>query len=132
MASNPYEPPSPFYQAHSAYVPKEANRRHSGLGIASFVMALGVAVFEFVTVIVAGMIEVSTPGGMDEESPAAMIVGLSVCGGLFVDLIAIVLGFAALFQSETKKVFAILGLAFGLTVLVGVVALMVIGVMMQS
>jgi hypothetical protein len=129
MTYNPYQPPSPFSHALSAEDARTASRHHSGLGIASFVIALGVALFEFVAVVAAGVIEVSNPGGMDEESPQAIVIGLCVCGGLFLDIIAIVLGFAALFQSETKKLFAILGLVFAFAVLLGVVLLMILGTM---
>lgn len=132
MANNPYESPSPFINPLSPGIPDASAKRHSGLGIASFVIALGVALFEFVAVVVAGVIEVSTPGGMNEQSPAAIVIGLCVCGGLFLDVIAVILGFAALFQSQTKKLFAILGIVFGCAVLFAVVVLMIIGTIAQQ
>ena len=104
--------------------------RHSGLGIASFIGAIIAGVGEFILVMIAGVIEVSTPGGMNEESPQAVILGLLMIAGLFLAMVGIGLGIAGLIQRECKKIFAILGLVFNLMIIFGVVGLFIIGLAM--
>ena len=106
--------------------------RHSGLGIASFVMALVTAVMEFALVMAAGMIEVSTPGGMDSNSPAAMVIGLGICSGGLLNLLAIALAVAAFFQSSRKKLFAVLGLAISGGLMLCLAGLFLIGYLAQN
>ena len=50
-------------------------RPHSGLGIASFIISLAAGAALVVLLGIAGVIE-SQPGGMDEESAGAVLVGL--------------------------------------------------------
>jgi hypothetical protein len=104
--------------------------RHSGLGIVSFLIALAIVVIEFVLVVICGVVEVSTPGGMDENSPVAILLGLGIVGGLFAALISIGLGIAGLFQRDRSKLFAVLGMALSSLVVLGVLMLMVIGLTM--
>jgi hypothetical protein len=84
--------------------------KHSGLGIASFVIAIAMFVLEFVLIAVAGVLEVTTPGGIDEKSAAAILLGLGVLGGLFVDMFAIGLGIAGLCQRDVKKLIGVVWL----------------------
>lgn len=106
-------------------------RKHSGYGIASFVIAVVVGLLEFVLIVVAGVIEASTPGGMDENSPIAILLGLGLFGGLLADVFGMALGIAGLCQANRSKVFAVLGLVFGTVVLLGVLGLMVLGMLME-
>lgn len=84
----------------------------------------------FLVFVVAGVMDTSTPGGMDEESLGAMLVGLSLFGLLFVELIAIGLGFAALFQQNRQKVFAVLGMVIAVATIAVTVLLLAIGLML--
>jgi hypothetical protein len=102
--------------------------KHSGFGIASFVIVLAAGALEFVLVVIAGILETMTPGGMDENSPIAILLGLVMIGGLLVDLLGILLGIVGLCQRDRKKPFAGLGVVTGLLVLVGLVAVIVIGI----
>ena len=53
--------------------------------------------------------EMSTPGGVNEESPVVIIVGVLLIFFVFLALFGLGLGIAGLCQSKRKKVFAVLG-----------------------
>jgi len=99
--------------------------KHSRLGIASFIMSIVIGVLVLVTIVTAGVMQVSTPGGMDENAPTTILIGLAIL--LLLGLVAIGLGIAGVFQKDCKKVFAILGLVFSTGIIIGTVALMIIG-----
>jgi mannose/fructose/N-acetylgalactosamine-specific phosphotransferase system component IIC len=100
---------------------------HSGLGIASFAIACFAGFIEFVFIVWAGILETSTPGGMDENSPQAAIIGLGILGGILLCLVGFALGIAGLFQRDQKKTFPVLGLVIGLLVMVGTAGLFILG-----
>ncbi len=102
-------------------------KKHSGIGIASFITSLISGVFIFLLIVIAGIMEASSPTGIDEESAAAILVGLALFlfGGLA--LISLGLGIAGLFQKDRQKVFAILGTVFSSSILLGTTLLMVVG-----
>ncbi|CAN5909895.1 hypothetical protein BH23PLA1_BH23PLA1_31980 [soil metagenome] len=104
--------------------------RHSGLGIASFIASILCAVCLFVLFVIAGVLEASTPGGLDEESLAAMVVGLLLFAFLFGSLVAFALGLAGLFQQNRRTTFAILGTVFSAMTILGTIGLIVIGMAM--
>ena len=79
-------------------------QKHSGLGIASFITSIGSGILISLLMVVAGVIETSTPGGMDEESAGAIMVGLFLFASLGSTLVALGLGVAGLFQKERKKI----------------------------
>ena len=101
--------------------------KHSGLGIASFVISLVAGVAEFLLSMVAGYIEMSTPGGINADDPIAGIIGLMMIAGIFGALVGVGLGIAVLFQKDRKKVFCILGLIFNSVILIALGGLMVLG-----
>ena len=101
--------------------------KHSGVGITSFIISLLVAIGAFVLVVVAGIIETTTPGGMDENSVAAVVVGLFIFGCIFLQIVALGLGIGGLIQKYRKKIFAILGTVFSGTTILGIVFLMLVG-----
>lgn len=84
----------------------------------------------FITVVIAGLIEASSPDGMDETSPVAIMVGLAIFGFVGISLIALVLGIVGLFQSDRKKIFALLGTIFSALTILGIAALILIGITM--
>jgi len=104
--------------------------KHSGLGIASFAISIFVVIAMFGLFVVAGIMEASTPGGMSEDSTAAVVIGLGIfaIGGL--GLISFGLGVATLFQRERKKLFGILGGIFSLGILLLAVGAIILGTMM--
>jgi mannose/fructose/N-acetylgalactosamine-specific phosphotransferase system component IID len=104
--------------------------KHSGLGIASFIISLAMGICVFFLLVIAGIMEVSTPGGMDEESPAAVIIGLFIIAALIVTLIGIGFGIAGLIQKNRNKNFSILGVIFNTLITLGVIVIMTIGIFM--
>jgi hypothetical protein len=107
-------------------------KKHSMLGIASFVLSLLTGFALFALIVVAGVLETTTPGGLDENSPVAVIVGLFLFAGVGVEVVAIGLGIAGMFQKNCKIVFAILGTVFSALALLGVVGIIVLGLMMEA
>ena len=80
------------------------NQKHSGLGIASFITSIVSGILIFLVIVIAGVMEASSPGGMDEESTSAVMVGLFLFAFLGAALIALGLGIAGLLQKERKKI----------------------------
>ena len=103
--------------------------KHSGLGIASFIISILAGMILFVCVIIAGAMEASTPGGIDEESAGAMIVGLVMFFCFFLEMLAIGIGIGGFFQKDRNKIFAILGIAFSIATCLGIIGLMILGSM---
>lgn len=104
--------------------------KHSGVGIASFVTSIVAGVLIFLLVIIAGVLEVSTPGGMDEESIAAVLIGLFLFAFLGAELVALGLGIGGLIQQDRKKIFAILGVVFSATALLITLFILFLGLAM--
>lgn len=106
---------------------EEQPSKHSGMGIASFVISIAVGCAEFILVAVAGFMEASTPGGMDEESPQAIMLGLGIIGGLVLCVPGVGLGIAGVVAKDRNKLFAILGLVFNCSIMLLVASLVVLG-----
>ena len=87
-------------------------QKHSGIGIASFILSLLGPAFFLLLVIVASALEASTPGGMDENSAAAGILGISLIAVVIISIVSFFLGIGGLLQADRKKVFSVLGLVF--------------------
>jgi uncharacterized membrane protein len=102
-------------------------QKHSGLGVASFITSLVSGILLFLLIVIAGVIEASTPGGMDEKSAAAVIVGLFMIFFLGASLVALGLGIGGLIQKDRKKIFAILGTVFAAITFLGTILLMMVG-----
>lgn len=104
--------------------------KHSGIGIASFVLSIVTGLLMFASIVVAGFMEATTPGGIDEESVEVALLGVAIIGLVMVDLVALGLGIAGLLQKSRNRLFAILGTVFSSVAVLGIVLLMVIGSMM--
>ncbi|GAB2888766.1 hypothetical protein GCM10027046_16540 [Uliginosibacterium flavum] len=107
-----------------------SEQKHSGLGIASFIISLIAGFLLFILFAVAGVMENTSPGGIDEESAGAMIIGLFLILLIMVEAIALGLGIAGIVQKDRKSVFAILGTAFSALAFVGSGLLMLVGSLM--
>jgi hypothetical protein len=116
-------------QGQGAVIPPETSRKHSGLGMASFVISIIAALITFVLVVMAGVMTARAGGQMDEQSPQAVVVGCSILAAGFLYLIGIGLAIGALFQRNRHKVFPILGLVLNIVFLLGIAGLMVIGLL---
>lgn len=101
--------------------------KHSGLGIASFILSITTALLIFILFITAGVMETSTPGGIDEESAGAVILGLLILLCLFLEVVALGLGIGALCQTARNKVFGILGTIFSAGMVLLTVAVILLG-----
>jgi hypothetical protein len=112
--------------------PSLEEKKHSGIGIASFIISLGAGLGIFLVFAIAGIMETTTPGGMNEKSASAIIVGFCIIGLLFVNLVALGLGLAGLMKKGKKKLFAILGTIFSSMITLGTIILIVIGIMMKN
>ena len=81
----------------------------SKLGIASLLISIFTAIGLFIVFLIAGVMESNTYGGIDEESAGAIILGLFLFGFGFLDLLAIGLGIAGIFQKTRERITAIIG-----------------------
>ena len=106
-------------------------QKHSGLGIASLVSSIVSGIFQFLVFCVLGAMEASTPGGINEESPGAVVGGLFLLAFLFVAFAALGLGIGGLFQKDRKKIFAVLGTVFSACVFFGTLFVLLIGLAMS-
>jgi len=103
-------------------------RRHKGLGIASFIIALSVLVVTVLIFLVAGVMH-----NAGASSPTAnAIIGSAIFFLWFLDLVAVGLGIAGAVDSASKKAFPVLGIVIGSITLVLSAALIVIGLRMAG
>ena len=106
--------------------------RHSGLGVASFILCLAIGLLELGTFVTAGIMGSNNPGGVDEESAAAALIGLTVLAGIFGAVVGVGLGIGGLMQRNRKKIFGILGLIMNGMIVLGVGFLIVVGMLLQA
>ncbi|MBT8143567.1 MAG: hypothetical protein KJO55_02640 [Gammaproteobacteria bacterium] len=105
--------------------PAATSHPQSGLGTASLIISLLMFVVIFLVFGYAGYLETTTPGGMQEDSPVAALVGVAFLGCMMMFLIGLILGIIGLFQRERRKLTAILGVIFN-----GLFTLVAIGVIL--
>jgi len=128
LTRHPQEPyQSPHAQPWDSMETAQEPRKHSGLGIASFILAIFAGFTAFALVVTAGVLEASTPGGIDDESPVAIIIGLSLFAIIGVNLLGIALGVAGIFQPNRYRTFPVLGILFNLMLIMAFLLLVVIG-----
>jgi len=107
--------------------PNDLPMKHSGIGIASFALSIGILIVTFILVVVAGVMEASTPGGINEESPAAIMLGLAIIGMVVLNVVAFGLGIGSMFQKDRKKLFGVLGMTFSALTIIGIISLIMFG-----
>lgn len=100
---------------------------HSGIGIASFLIAIASGISMFIIFAIAAVLQMDGPG-LDQGSET--LIGCGVLLAMFGSLIGAGLGIGGCFQSNRKTIFAILGLVFNGMILLGIGLLMVIGIAM--
>jgi hypothetical protein len=98
-------------------------RKHSKLGVASFVTGLVSSISLPAVIIFAGYL--STTGGEDDFD--RMMIGLGLLFLLVTAVVAFILGIAALFQKNVQKAFAAVGIFFSSFPILGAIILMMIG-----
>ena len=102
----------------------------SKLGIASLLISIFTAIGFFVVFLIAGVMESNTYGGIDEESAGAIILGLFIFAFGFLDLLAIGLGIAGIFQKTRARITAIFGTIISSATLIITLSLIGIGLAM--
>ena len=102
----------------------------SRLGIAALIISIFTAIGLFTLFLIAGVMESNTYGGIDEESAGAIIVGLFIFGFVFLDLLAIGLGIAGIFQKTRERATAIIGTIISSATLIILVSLIGVGLAM--
>ena len=112
--------------------PAGAEMKHSGLGVASFTLAIVVLVLTFIIVIIAGVMETSAPAGMDEGSPTVVMLGFAIIGMLIANVVAFGLGIGGVFQQDRKKLYAVLGMTFAMLTFIGTIGLILVGLSMEG
>ena len=122
-----YQNPPQQQQQWAPMYQTPANLPQSGFGVASFIMSLLVGVATIACVAIAGYVESTTPGGIDENSPKAVMIGLGIIACIGLAILGAVFGLVGVCSANKKKVFAILGLAFNGLIVLGVVGLMILG-----
>jgi hypothetical protein len=120
-----------FYDRDARRADINERQRHSGFGIASLAIGILVGLMEFALFVVAGVMETTQPGGVDESSPEAIVLGLCLIGGLGVCLFGALLGAVSFFQRDRLKVFGVLGIGINLSVLTLAVGLVALGLAME-
>ena len=101
----------------------------SRFGIASLSISIASALGLFILFIIAGIIETSSPGGMDVESIEAMLIGLFLFGFVGLDLVALGLGIAGIFQKTRQRVLAILGTIIAFATEIITISIITIGLL---
>ena len=102
-------------------------QKHSGLGIASFILSCISGFCLFFTILVAGIIEASNLGDSNENTSLLMLVGFSVLAFLFVALIASGLGIAGLIQKDRNKIYAVFGTIFSASAILVTLYILMVG-----
>ncbi|MHC4394730.1 MAG: hypothetical protein ACYS1A_03675 [Planctomycetota bacterium] len=105
----------------------ESMKKHSGFGIASFILALAIALIEFLLIVLCGVLEVIFPQVGVEDGPVEMMLGFGIIGGCVMLLVGLGLSIVGLVQKNRLKIFSILGFIFSVAFLLGVAGLLIIG-----
>lgn len=88
-------------------------------------LALGLGFLMLMLFLVAGLVELSSPGGMNPESAEAIIIGFGFFALLLALLLPIALAIGGLFQPGRSKVFPIIGLVVAIGVgLISILAML--------
>ncbi len=123
------------------FIPPSGNlpdaRKHSRLGIASFVIGIiSMLVFCLAIVLAFGYgitIASSNPSIQSlQGSPTFLALGLVLFLSPILSLVGVVLGFVAVFQKDSKKLFAVLGLVFNFLIILVFCVLLVFGLLAPS
>lgn len=103
--------------------------QQSGLGIASLVLSIIAGLMIGVPLIFAAMLVAQNPN-LAEDDPTAIGLGCAMLIGVLLAVLAGVLGLIGLFQPDRSRVCAILGLLFAGVEVIGIGALMLLGLLL--
>lgn len=100
--------------------------KHSGLGIASFVISLLVALGMCLLIALSSLALTAAGTSLNSELPV-IGVGILMMLTIGASLVSIGLGIGSLFEKLRRKVFGILGIVFSILTNVGLFVLVIIG-----
>ncbi len=103
---------------------------HSGLGIASLVLAVLAVVLLMVLFVIASVTAGNDMDGLDENSPEAMALGVAALGACALALLGLGLGIGGLIQPGRNKAPTIAGVVANALLLIGTAGLICAGVLM--
>ncbi|MDR2081386.1 MAG: hypothetical protein LBP54_05815 [Campylobacteraceae bacterium] len=115
-------------RAHLTHEGKNAELKHSGLGIASFILSVINIVSIFVLFVIAGALNVSG----EEDEATDVIIGAFFLFFMLTTIISIGLGIAGLVVKDRKRMFAALGLIFSVVIFLLSIFLIIVGLYMIS
>lgn len=101
--------------------------RHSGLGIASFMISMVVIGFFFFLLFLAAVLGVIAPDSAEISCMITKILSAFVMFAALANLVGLGLGLVSMWQIGSKKVYPILGLVFNLIIFAGMIVLIIIG-----
>lgn len=101
--------------------------KHSGVGIASFVISIIAGIIIWGCIIIGGYLEATTIGGLPEESGTIVVIGLLVILGLFLCLIGTGLGIYGVIQKNRRRIFSVIALVLNVTMILLTIFLILLG-----
>ncbi len=101
--------------------------RHTGVGIASFVLGVLAGLTAFGLLVVSVALAMRAGDEIDDDTVMFASLGLGLLGVIALAIVGLVLGIGGLAQANRRRVFAILGVCCNSVVLLGIAALIVLG-----
>ena len=117
--------PPPQFDPPSSSMP--ADLKHSGVGIASFVIALATPIIFGALVTVIAVTAVRAKGDHHGAMPGIVLASMVLVGSLALPLVALALGIVGCCQQNRKRIFPILGLVFSAMTIVCGLGMMLMG-----
>jgi hypothetical protein len=105
----------------------QESKPHSGLALSSFAISVVGFLIAFAVFAVAGYLNASVEGGIAEESPQAVMIGLIIIAVCFSFVLGIALGIAGVVQDSKSRVFGIIGIVCNGGALLLVAGLLALG-----
>jgi len=99
---------------------------HSGLGIASFIIGLVVVVIVLLMILLIAVLA-SNRANRNTAETMGVMTGIFVCVGALASLVGLGLGMGGVFQEDRNRTFAVIGLILNGLIILGTVALFIIG-----
>ena len=123
--------PPGYPQGYGGYGYPPAPAKHSGVGLASFIMAILTGLAILALFVWAGYMQVTDPAAVENENDPRMIaIGVGFMACLLLVLVGIALGIGGVLQTDRKKLFGILGLVLNGLIVLLTVGLIVLGLAM--
>lgn len=119
-----------YYDEAPPYTRAARPVQQSGLGIASFIIGLGVVLIDVLMFAVIVIMAATNPARFARPGDAgdlAIVIGLVFCGGWVVSLAGLGLGIGGLCQTDRSRGLAIAGVILNSLVIVVVLVLFLIG-----